>query len=156
MGIDDRRDNMKKILVLLIFIGCLFGCGKKEAIEYDFASLEPKLQTLLPEASVTSLEMLSNKYDVDITYIEEGLFFLPTLPSNADMVLLVKAKEGRQKEVKNSLDALFELFEMQYELYYPEEYEKISNKTYKEKNRYFFYIVSNQTDKILETIEKSH
>ncbi len=144
----------KKWIMFVGLIIFLFGCVKK-TVTYDFAKLRESLQEFFPDAEVLEIEMFEKKFDVDTTNMEDALIFMPTMANNADMLIFVKPKDGKQGEAKKEIDSLFDYFLNQYGMYYPEEYEKIKEKTYKEQDGYLIYLVSNQKKEILQVIEEN-
>ena len=143
---------MKKVLLVLLGVFLLVGCGKSTT--YDLSKVEKGVTSYYPDAEVITLERLGKKYDVDTSSIEEGLILMPKLASNADMLFVLKPKE--KEKVKKEIDGLFDMFLTQYEMYYEEEYQKLKDKTVKEKDGYLIYIVSNESDQVLKAIEENH
>ena len=145
---------MKKIIIVLCFFLCLTGCEKQNQTKYDFTTLGPQLEEYFPNTKEYTKEELGLKYDIDITNVENAYIRMSLLPNQADMIFLIEPRSGKKEEVKQEFDTLLEAFLTQYEMYYVEEYQKLEDRKYMEKDPYIIYIVSEHQDSIIQLLER--
>lgn len=150
---------MKKlVLLILLCFSFVTGC-QKEII--DLQQIENKLSKLmyqnelLFQGSKMELDHLKEKYGFDSTDVEEALIVMPTQSNKASMYMIVKAKEKKENEVKQAVDALFEKYKQQWVMgYYPEEEALVKDALISEYHGYLLYIISHDNDLVLKTIKE--
>lgn len=151
---------MKK--ALLILLSCLFltGCGK-ENTKLDFVTIQNELNTLTinEELVFDSLQEVSkddlwNIHGIDTELAEEIHFMNSTDGMNASMYIIALPKQGKEKELKEQINTFFEGFQLQADMYNPDNAALIKNRMEEKVGNYLIYIVSNNNSKVLEIIKK--
>lgn len=152
--------KLKKILGILL--ACLFltGCNQKET-KLDFTTIKNELNALTvnEETIFTSLkeyseEDLKNIYSIDSNLTEEMHFMQSEDTNNASMYIIALPKEGKEKEIQEQINTFFESFELQADMYNPENAVLIKNRMETKIGNYLIYIVSSNNNKVLEIIKK--
>lgn len=151
---------MKK--ALLILLSCLFltGCGNKQ-VKLDFNTIKNELNTLtineelvFNDLQEASYEDLWNIHGIDAQLTEEIHFMTSTDGTDANMYIIALPKEGKEKELKEQINTFFEGFQLQADMYNPDNAALIKNRMEEKVGDYLIYIVSNNNSKVLEIIEK--
>ena len=151
---------MKKILILLFTCLFLTGCGNKE-VKLDFNTIKNELNALtineelvFNDLQETSYEDLWNIHGIDAQLTEEIHFMTSTDGIDANMYIIALPKEGKEKELKEQINTFFEVFQLQADMYNPDNAALIKNRMEEKVGNYLIYIVSNNNSKVLEIIKK--
>lgn len=97
-------------------------------------------------------EMLEQSFSVNPEDVEEYLIALPMMMVQSNMYIIVKPEEGKEKVVKEAIDTYMENGEKEGANYLPDQKELFENRLEKEYGGYLIYIVSNDNQKVYNTI----
>lgn len=145
---------MKKFLALaLCFL--LIGCGKSFNVDDAVKNVDAlKNNTTLGYNSLeeVSKEDMKNSYSIDATKADYIVFKKTTDSNEVDLYMIVKVKDA---EIEDKIKDYFESLELQCEMYDVENASKVKNRLEDKINGYNVYIISNDNEKVLETIKNS-
>lgn len=156
---------MKKIMLVLLSFLCLTGCSKEATDGDKKLNLENTRKDLLAleiegempfseEANINNLETMQN-YGLDKNLLEEYLVYIPESIVKADMYLIVKVNDENKAVVEYQINDLFDNMNNAYKNYYPEEAKLLEDRLEKEVSGYLVYIISDDNEKVLETIKNN-
>ena len=97
-------------------------------------------------------EMLEQSFNINPEDVEEHLIALPMMMVQSNMYIIVKPVDGKENTVKEALDTYMENGEKEGATYLPDQYELFKNRLEKEYGGYLIYIVSNDNQKVYDTI----
>lgn len=157
--------KIKKILVIVVCIIVLSGCGSQQNNsnkELDLNLVKSNLSTLIIEngAPFSEKSNINNKdsietYGLDVTLLDEYAIYLPSAVVDASMYIVAKPKEGESSVVKYQINELLEKYYNAYNGYYPKEAKLIEDRMEKELDGYLIYIVSADNEKVYNAIKES-
>ena len=162
----------RKTAVILSAVMLLAGCGAKTA-----PSAEPQVSKVQEKAQETktvneiyqeiteqvSLEspacmkddFISNYYGIDVSTLEEYVFSMSEDATQAETVVLMKAKDGADTgEIVSALETVVDEKKNEMENYLPEQFEIVEKSEVKTRDRYVWLVISQQADAITDIIEK--
>lgn len=156
---------MKKIVVILLIMFLCVGCGSETTSnkKFDKNVAKEKIANLkfsdsefkfTEESNVNNTDALS-VYGVDITKLDDYLFYLSSDIVDPSMYLVVRSDEDDKSIVKYQIDELFNKYYNSYNNYYPKEAKMIEDRLEKEYEGYLIYIVSYDNNKVYQAIEES-
>lgn len=148
---------MKKILLILLIPILLVGCSK---VELNLENIKTKLNDMEVESTKVfadcvsfDKDTISSKYGIDTSNMDETLIMMPMLVNNANMYMIVKAKDGKISDVSKELDKIMTSYENAWGMgYAPLEYDKVINRLVTIKGNYLIYIISPDNDEALKLI----
>ena len=146
---------MKKILLSLICLFCVVGCGVKNN-KLDLKKVQQALSSseYFSNHEVVSTDTISNRYSIDISKFDETLMLSSTKYDDATIVFISHpSNESTKKEFENFIDS----YNSQWVgmNYFPEQKELVENALYTTYNDYLIYIVSNNNDAIINLIKNN-
>lgn len=167
-------DYMKKFLVVLFFTGMtafMIGCGEenksidlsevfeeiKEEIAADYGGdLQGLVEIDLTENEEDPLQdmILDETGLADEEMIENGYILASAMNVNSDAIILLEAKE--EDDISSLEEGLEEYLEFQHgvwEIYLPDQFEKVENTIIESKGKYIIYITSENPENIKEIFE---
>jgi len=148
---------MKKVLILLICMFLITGCGgnnKEELANIDTTKVAKKLETISYFNNDSSLndEDLIKGYGIDTKIISEYAIYISSAVKDPSMYIVAKPVEGKESILKFQIKEMFSKYLSSYSGYYPEAVPMIENRLEKEYNGYLIYIVSNDNETIYKKI----
>lgn len=149
---------MKKLIILFLALGIMTGCNNAQStVKIDMKKAEEVLkgEEQFKEATTITEEELKNIYDLDTNLLEEYIVLMPKIADQANMYMILKPKAGKKEEVRNQLNLFTEKYIEQFNLYQPEEADKINRKLISLKGDYIIYIISDNNQEILKKILQS-
>ncbi|MDO5294230.1 MAG: DUF4358 domain-containing protein [bacterium] len=112
------KKGLVKLMACVMIMGSLVACGeKKEETKESTVKNDVKVETLTaavaeklgenywPTDKITGSDA-ADLYQLTLDNAEEILAEVPKMAMNADMLLIVKAKEGKVEDVKKEVEAL--------------------------------------------------
>lgn len=153
---------MKKIILLLMSILLITGCGAKTLLTLDLDKAKKDIEELKIKDDylyskldyVTSGE-IKDTYQFEAKYFDEFVIAMPKIKINANMYMILKVKKGKMTEAKNELAHFDEKYIEQWKLYLPDQAKLVENKLETQKDDYLIYIVSSDNNKVLKAILNS-
>ena len=162
----------RKTAVILSAVMLLTGCGTKTApsAETQVSEVQEKAQETKTVNEIyqeiterVSLEspvcmkddFISNYYGIDVSTLEEYVFSMSEDATQAETVVLMKAKDGADTgEIVSALETVVDEKKTEMENYLPEQFEIVKKSEVKTKDRYVWLVISQQADAITDIIEK--
>lgn len=162
----------RKTAVILSTVMLLAGCGAKaapsagiQASEVQEKAQETKTvneiyQEITEQVSLESPacmkdDFISNYYGIDVSTLEEYVFSMSEDATQAETVVLMKAKDGADTgEIVSALETVVDEKKNEMENYLPEQFEIVEKSEVKTRDRYVWLVISQQADAITDIIEK--
>lgn len=157
---------MKKIIISLVLLLSLTGCGNK-SITLDLEKVEIEVNSLeYEEEGVKSLLFLNNqkmdiekiqdKYGMDTSIFEEILISASESLDTASMYAIFLPKEGKENECEEEINEFFEKYDQAWIMgYFPEEEILVENRSSEKYGRYFINVISKDNDRVIEKIKNT-
>ena len=156
---------MKKIVIILLMVLFCTGCNSEslESKKFDKDTAKEKIADLTfnnsefkfdDSENINNMDALS-VYGVDLTLLNDYLFYLSSDVVDPSMYLVVNSSEENKSVVKYQIEELFNKYYNSYNNYYPKEAKMIEDRLEKEYEDYLIYIVSYDNDKVYQAIEES-
>lgn len=151
---------MKKIVLSFVFI-CLVlsGCSKNDIVTKKVELSELKA-TINKEVQWPKMMEVDSKLLKELFYLNEDMYDevvgdVSVISTHAYELIMVKAKEGKINDVKESISHRLEDLEKTWSTYLPEQYELVKNAAKIEKGNYYFLIIHEDTKEIEEIINEA-
>ena len=163
-----KSNFFKKTAVILSVVTLLTGCGAKTA-----PSAEPQASEVQETKTVNEIyqevteqvslespvcmddDFISNYYGIDVSTLEEYVFSMSEDATQAETVVLMKAKDGADTgEIVSALETVVDEKKNEMENYLPEQFEIVEKSEVKTRDRYVWLVISQQADAITDIIEK--
>lgn len=132
---------MKKILILVMSIFILVGCGNKNATNLDINKATTNLDNKFTNMAVIDKEELESIYNLDVSKFEEYVIKSNT-SRNGNFYAIIKVNSTNKASVKQEMSSMFKILEGQSTLYSPESVSLIKNRLETSVGDYLIYIVS--------------
>ncbi|MGE5455652.1 MAG: DUF4358 domain-containing protein [Ignavibacteriales bacterium] len=153
---------MKKILCIIGLILLVSGCSKNE-VKLDFNTLETNLNNLTFESkkmfgnnNMVDVNYLSDKYGFDSSNIDESLISMSKVADSASMYAIFLPKKGEKDKAMEAIDKFLMKYDQSWMMgYAPDQEVLVQNRMEEEYGNYLIYIISNDNDKVLETIKSN-
>lgn len=154
---------MKKILYVIISIILLSGCSKND-VKLDLAKVESSLNNLTYESKamfgkneMVDLEHLTVKYGFDSSNIDASLISMSTVTDSASMYAIFLPKKGEKEAAKEAIEQFLTKYDRSWMMgYAPDQEILVENRLEEEYGNYLIYIISNDNEKVLETIKNNN
>ena len=158
----------RKTAVILSAVMLLTGCGAKTAPSAEPQASEVQetktvneiYQEITEQVSLESPvcmddDFISNYYGIDVSTLEEYVFTMSEDATQAETVVLMKAKDGADTgEIVSALETVVDEKKNEMENYLPEQFEIVEKSEVKTRDRYVWLVISQQADAITDIIEK--
>jgi len=149
--------KMKKVLVLLLGLFLITGCGNEKEVEkkeLDISKVGSQLQSVESFKDLNNLndEDLIKGYGIDLDLMEEYAIYISSAVSDPSMYIVAKAKSSKESVLKFQIKDMFSKYLSSYMGYYPEAVPMIENRLEKEYDGYLIYIVSENNEEIYNKI----
>lgn len=171
-----RMKNLKMMLMALLALGLIVGCGKESEENQESKETTPlgvitKIQETLADKHDLSLEddtlsgyMLIDMKNVDEMMLYEGIFdeadiesgyvLQPMMNVKSELIMVAKAKDGDSaKNIKASYERVLSDQEATWSHYLPDQYEFVKNNEIKIQGNYVLYATSEYVDEVVEIFE---
>ena len=99
------------------------------------------------EATLTAL------YGIDSSMVDDYYLAIPMVNIQANEIAMFKVKEGKMEDVKAGVAKRLASLEDNWKQYLPDQYELVKNYTEHTEGDYYFMIISEDADKILDVIK---
>lgn len=154
---------MKKILLIIMGLFLITGCGEKKEenlnVKLNMNEIKDNLSKLKIEDinpysnldSVNDLDLIDG-YGIDVTLLDDYVIYISSSVEDPSMYMVLKVNEENKSVVKYQVDDMFDKYLTAYKGYYPEAATIIEDKMEKENNGYLIYIVSNDNQKVYDEI----
>lgn len=155
---------MKKILLIIMGLFLITGCGEKKEennldVKLNMDDIKENLSSIKigdsnpynEMDSVNDLELIDG-YGIDVTLLEDYVIYISSSVEDPSMYMVLKVSEENKSVVKYQVDDMFSQYLSAYKGYYPEAATIIEDKMEKEYNGYLIYIVSNDNQKVYDEI----
>ena len=148
---------MKKIIIFLITIILLSGCGNSSKLNLDkiknkLENLEENNNEIFNNNIYYDKNKLEKKYDLDTTEIDDYIISMHSNESSSNLYIIASYKNSKEK-LKKELDKLIDLEKASFSNgYFPLELSKVENYYYKEYGKYLIYIVSDNNELVYKKI----
>ena len=155
---------MKKILLLIMGLFLITGCGEKKEennldVKLNMNEIKENLSSIKIDGgnpynemdSVNDLELIDG-YGIDVTLLEDYVIYISSSVEDPSMYMVLKVSEENKSVIKYQVDDMFNQYLSAYKGYYPEAATIIEDKMEKEYNGYLIYIVSNDNQKVYDEI----
>ena len=163
-----KSNFFKKTAVILSVVTLLTGCGAKTAPSAEPQASEVQetktvneiYQEITEQVSLESPvcmddDFISNYYGIDVSTLEEYVFSMSEDATQAETVVLMKAKDGADTgEIVSALETVVDEKKNEMENYLPEQFEIVEKSEVKTRDRYVWLVISQQADSITDIIEK--
>ena len=163
-----KSNFFKKTAVILSVVTLLTGCGAKTAPLAEPQASEVQetktvneiYQEITEQVSLESPvcmddDFISNYYGIDVSTLEEYVFSMSEDATQAETVVLMKAKDGADTgEIVSALETVVDEKKNEMENYLPEQFEIVEKSEVKTRDRYVWLVISQQADAITDIIEK--
>lgn len=163
-----KSNFFKKTAVILSVVTLLTGCGAKTAPSAEPQASEVQetktvneiYQEITEQVSLESPvcmddDFISNYYGIDVSTLEEYVFSMSEDATQAETVVLMKAKDGADTgEIVSALETVVDEKKNEMENYLPEQFEIVEKSEVKTRDRYVWLVISQQADAITDIIEK--
>lgn len=136
---------MKKILVMLMMLFMMTGCGEIKELDISKASNAVE-KTLIGMETIES-ETLDDVYDIDLELLEEYV-----IKQNTEGEMYAIILTNNKAEVKENMENYFDKVRDFNTAYSPETVKLIDDRLEKEIGNYLIYIVSNDSEKVYQDI----
>lgn len=154
---------MKKILLIIVCMFIITGCGNKEEVNdnvsLSMSEIKESLSSLkiddgVPYSSLDSVNDLDliEGYGIDVTLLEDYVIYISSSVEDPSMYMVLKPVDGKTSVLKYQVDDMFDKYLSAYMGYYPEAATIIEEKLEKEYNGYLIYVVSNDNQKVYDKI----
>ena len=154
---------MKKILLLIVCLFMVTGCGNKKEDNVDVRLNMDKIKTNLSSLKISDSNPYSNMdsvndldliegYGIDVSLLDEYVIYISSSVEDPSMYMVLNIKEGNESVVKYQINDMFDKYLSAYKGYYPEAAGIIENKMEKEYSDYLIYIISNDNQKVYNKI----
>ncbi|MBE6144666.1 MAG: DUF4358 domain-containing protein [Firmicutes bacterium] len=138
---------MKRVLIVLISLFMITGCGGSDIQELDIAKASNTIEESLKDMEVVSEESLKDIYAVDTS-----LFTSFVIKQNMEGEMYAIILTSNKTMSKENMEAYFNKVRDYNVAYSPEQVKLIDNRLEKEIGNYLIYIVSEDSDKIYQDI----
>ena len=98
-------------------------------------------------------ESINSTLNIKNEQYSEILMEMPAIIVKSNMYVVVKPTANEKDNVKEAIDSYMKNLEEQWATYLPEQYELVQNRLYEEYGGYLIYIVSEDNNKVFETIK---
>ena len=154
---------MKKILLLIVCLFMVTGCGNEKEDNVDVTLNMDKIKTNLSSLkigdsnpygnvdSVNDLDLIEG-YGIDVSLLDEYVIYISSSVEDPSMYMVLNVKEGNESVVKYQVNDMFNKYLSAYKGYYPEAAGIIEAKMEKEYSDYLIYIISNDNQKVYNKI----
>lgn len=152
---------MKKTIVImmaaLLILSC-FGCGssKEETADIDLEKVTADLcgSEYFPGVSSFDRDKLELKYAVDLSGMEEGVFYMPVDAEKANMFIIAKASEGNADVLFDEIDMIVDKYDHSWTdlVYNAAEAEKVENRTVVKTGNWYICVISDDNDAVINMI----
>lgn len=154
---------MKKILLLIVCLFMVTGCGNKKEDNVDVTLNMDKIKTNLSSLKISDSNPYSNMdsvndldliegYGIDVSLLDEYVIYISSSVEDPSMYMVLNIKEGNESVVKYQINDMFDKYLSAYKGYYPEAAGIIEDKMEKEYSDYLIYIISNDNQKVYNKI----
>ena len=145
---------MKKLIICLLGILLLAGCGNKSSESLDIKAASASLDKEMQDMVVLEDKELEAIYDLDLSLMDE--YVIKSASSrNGYVYALIKVSGANKDKVKKQMDHLFEVLETQSNLYSPEAVEILENKVQTNVGDCLVYISYKDTDKAYDLVKEN-
>ena len=138
--------RVKKIIICLVLMILLTGCGNKDVklnlskIETDLNELTVDDSKLLLDNEKLSMAKLQDKYGMNTDIFDEILVSTPSKVGSASMYAIFLPKEGKESECEEEIDKFFDKYSQAWTMgYFPEEEKLVENKTEDKYGNYYIF-----------------
>lgn len=153
---------MKKIIIAVLLVMLVTGCGEKEIKEEKVLNLNNAVKEIekieidgkkiySDKDAINDLDLIEG-YGLDVKLLDEYYIYLSSSVEDPSMYMIVKPKENQKSVVDFQIKELFENYEAAYMGYYPEIAGMISNRETFSDSGYQIYIVSKDNKLVKNTI----
>ncbi|MDO5521709.1 MAG: DUF4358 domain-containing protein [bacterium] len=159
------KKGLVKLMACVMIMGSLVACGeKKEEAKENTVKNDVKVEALTaavkeelgenywPTKQLTESEA-ADLYQLTLDNAEEVIAEVPMMATNADMILIVKAKEGKVEDVKKEVEALRQS-KVDDTMQYPMNIQKIAASSVNVVGNYVCYVQLGGSAADLETDEE--
>ena len=138
---------MKKILVMLMMLFMMTGCGESEIKDLDISKASNAVEQTLAGMETIESETLDDVYDIDLELLEEYV-----IKQNNDGEMYAIILTNNKSDVKEDMEDYFDKVRDFNTAYSPETVKLIDERLEKEIGNYLIYIVSNDSEKVYQDI----
>ena len=138
---------MKKILLMLMMLLVITGCGETEMKDLDIKEASNAVEQSLIDMEIISDETLNDVYDIDLELFQEHI-----IKQNSEGEFYAIILTNDKREVKEDMEEYFEKVRDFNTAYSPEKVKLIDDRLEKEIGNYLIYIVSSDNEKIYQDI----
>ncbi|MBR2710959.1 MAG: DUF4358 domain-containing protein [Bacilli bacterium] len=147
---------MKKIIICLIGILLLTGCGTSSNSEatFDMNAASKSLDAEMKDMVSMEDRELEAIYGIDLSLMDE---YVIKSNSNKDgsVYAIIKVSDKNKDEVKKQMDNFFETLESQSSLYSPEAVGILEDRVQTSVGNYLIYISYKDTDKAYDLVKEN-
>lgn len=143
---------MKKVVIVLLMVFLLVGCGNSDLNTLDINKASSAVEETLNNMIVIEDTTLTDAYGLDLSLMKSHIF---KENENGDLYAIISTEN--KKDVKDDMDEFFSKIKDFNVAYSPERLEILENRLEKEIGDYLIYIVASDAsviyNDILDTIE---
>ena len=145
---------MKKVVLVLLGLLLLCGCGSKDSETLDIKAASASLDNEMKDMVVLEDKELEAIYDLDLSLMDEYII-KSGASRNGYLYALIKVKSENKEKVEKQMDNLFEILKTQSNLYSPEAVKILDNKVQTSIGDYLVYISYKDTDKAYDLVKEN-
>ena len=131
--------------------------NKKENVEIELSQLNTIISEKQPFNEMATVDItaqvLSSVYDLNVENMEEIIGKMPLRNVQASMYIIVKAKEGTVKSVKEQIEKVAKLEEEKWSTYLKDQYELVQNRKLGTKGNYVYLFISENSQELENLIK---
>ena len=146
---------MKKVLIAIMAVLLLTGCGKSASTNnLDMDAASKSLDNEMKDMVSMEDRELEAIYGIDLSLMDE---YVIKSNSNKDgsVYAIIKVSDKNKDEVKKQMDNFFETLESQSSLYSPEAVKVLDNKVETSVGNYLIYLSYKDTDKAYDLVKEN-
>lgn len=154
--------KLKKLLCAASLLMVVAGCtSKPSATEVDLSKVSESVYEKVESGEIEMGMMSENLdasalmdlYGLDIKDLESYDVRMALINVQANEIAMFEAKEGKLDTVKKGVEKRLENLKELWSQYLPDQYELVKNSVTYENSNYYFFIVGQDAEKILELIK---
>ncbi len=144
---------MKKLIIALLCLLMLCGCGSKET-EFDAEGCSKALDEAYKDMKVMDENELTVSFDLDTELFEEYFIKCASNETEGKFYAIVKVDDANKQEAKSAMNAFFNVLITRNSMYTPEVVKLYEDHVETQVGNYLIYLVAEDTDAYLDIVKE--